>query len=245
MRFLTLQILITLPIISFCQSDTVYYNSKWEKTSKDSAYFYGYIFKSDNLWKKQDFFSSNRQLQMSGSYLDSNCYIKTGTFVWYRQDGKLADSILYKNDFIKEAWYFHENGNKSAHEVFENGKQIRNTTWNEEGIEMDENYRDPVYKNPYKTWKDYILTNMEINQPKAYRKGKIDGFVVIQFFIGKDGFLKDASVLYSSDHPELDEHALNIIKNSPRWTPARQHGRRVIVKREQRFSYPSLSKFDD
>lgn len=245
MRFFMLLFLIILPIISFCQTDTLYYNEKWEKTSKDSAYFYGYIYKSDNIWKKKDFYSSNQQLQMSGSYLDSNRFIKTGIFVWYRQDGKLADSILYENNFIKEAWYFHENGNISAHEIFEKGKLTKISMWNEEGMEIDENYRDPLYKSPYKTWKEYILIGMEINQPKAYRKGKIDGFAVIQFYIGKDGFIRDASVLYSSGHPELDEHALNIIKNSLPWTPPRQHGRRIIAKREQRFTYPSLSKFDD
>lgn len=245
MKIFKLLFLISLPIFSFSQVDTLYYSNKWEITNKDSAKYFGVISKSESFWKKQDYYSSNGQLQMSGTFLDSTCVVKSGLFVWYRENGILKDSIFYENNQIKEAWYFHKNGNKSAHEVFSEGKMVKNLMWNENGLVIDKNYRDTVYKSPFKTWKEYVLLSMELNQPKAYRKGKIDGSVVIQFYIGIDGYIIDATVLHSSGHKELDEHALNIIKNSPRWTPARQHGRKVISRREQKFVYHSLLKFED
>lgn len=245
MKIFALLFFLVLPFICFPQNDTVYFNAKWEKAEKDSAKYYGYIAKSGNLWNKLTFFSANNQLLTSGTFLDSNCTAKSGLFLRYLDNGNLFDSIFYERNQIQKAWYFHTNGKKSAYEEFNEGKLSKNLMWNEDGATIDENYRDPTYPSPYKSWTEYLLLSMELDQPKAYRKGKIDGQVVIEFYIGTDGYLRDINVLQSSGHPELDEHARNIIKNSPRWTPARQHGRKVMARREQRFKYPNLSKFED
>jgi TonB family protein len=244
MKFSLTVLLAIFPFVSFSQIDTTWLDVIWKVSSKDSAIYYRLITKNDGLWLKQDFFKENNQLQMSGNYIDSACLLKTGFFVWHRKDGSLADSILYKNNIKIEAWYFHENGKKSAYEVFENNKQIKNINWNENGIAIDENYRDTVYESKYATWKDYLEAALRMNQPKAYKKGKISGKLTVEFYIGKDGYIINARVIKSSGYLELDNHAIGIINNSPRWTPARQHGRKVISRKEQPFTYPPLYDLD-
>lgn len=106
---------------------------------------------------------------------------------------------------------------------------------------MDNGYKDSVF-NKYPSYKDYIEVNMDRDQPKAYKKGKISGRVTIEFLVGKDGYIISTKLLRSSGYTELDEHALNIIKNSPRFSAVRVHGRKVITGQVHQFHYPSLKE---
>ncbi len=61
----------------------------------------------------------------------------------------------------------------------------------------------------------------------AMTKG-IQGKVVLQFVIGKDGKLEDIKVLKSVD-PLLDQEAIRVVSSSPAWIPGRQDGKAVRV----------------
>ena len=55
------------------------------------------------------------------------------------------------------------------------------------------------------------------------------GRVIVQFVIGKDGTVKDPKVVRGID-PELDEEALRLVRNMPKWKPGKQKGVVVNVK---------------
>jgi TonB family protein len=241
MKAFTILIITVLPSILYAQGDTVY-KGNFFKSSIDTNSSYRVITKHDSTWVKQDFYTKNNQLKTSAVFRDSFYAIRTGFFTRYLIDGTLVDSLRFDNNILKEAWYFHDNGNKSAYEVYENYKLIKNTNWDEQGREMDKNYKDTVFKTNYASWKDYLEVSYDRNQPKAYKKGKIYGKVFIEYTIDKYGYITDAKVKLSSGYPELDEHALNIIKNGPRFTTPRQHGRRITYKAMQQFNYPSLKE---
>lgn len=59
----------------------------------------------------------------------------------------------------------------------------------------------------------------------AVRDG-VQGRVMIDFIIDKDGKVTDARVVRSVD-PELDEEALRVISASPKWKPGRMNGQKV------------------
>lgn len=59
----------------------------------------------------------------------------------------------------------------------------------------------------------------------AVRDG-IQGRVMIDFIIDKDGKVTDARVVRGVD-PELDEEALRVISASPKWKPGRMNGQKV------------------
>ncbi len=68
---------------------------------------------------------------------------------------------------------------------------------------------------------EYIHTNTS-----KYRD--IQSRVIVQFIVDTDGALTNVKVLRSAD-PWLDEQALRIIRDMPRWTPGRHKGRAVPV----------------
>jgi protein TonB len=74
-----------------------------------------------------------------------------------------------------------------------------------------------------KAWLDFIVSNLKY--PKKALKRHIEGTVVVQFIVNKDGSLSNWEAV---DGPtELREAALDVIKKSPRWIPAQQSGKKV------------------
>ena len=65
--------------------------------------------------------------------------------------------------------------------------------------------------------------------PEEAKKNKIEGRVVVSFIIEKDGSVSDVSIVKSVD-PSLDEEAIRLISNMPRWIPGREFGRLERVK---------------
>ena len=77
--------------------------------------------------------------------------------------------------------------------------------------------------------------NTHLTYPaKAVRK-KIEGTVIVQFIVDKNGVLSDISAISG---PELlQTAAVEVIKNSPRWKPAIQDGRAVKSYKKQPISF--------
>jgi protein TonB len=63
----------------------------------------------------------------------------------------------------------------------------------------------------------------------------IQGTVVLQFLVGKDGVLSDIEAQSGPDL--LKEAALNVIKESPRWVPAVQNGKKVKSYKKQPITF--------
>lgn len=75
-----------------------------------------------------------------------------------------------------------------------------------------------------------FLQNHLVYPNKAVRK-RIEGTVLLQFIVGKDGSISDVQAL--SGDPLLVEAALKAMAHSPRWTPAFQKGRAVKSYKKQ------------
>ena len=77
--------------------------------------------------------------------------------------------------------------------------------------------------------------NNTVYPPVAQENG-ITGRVFIEFTIDRDGSLTDIKVMRGVD-PLLDNEALRVIRNSPKWTPGMQRGRAVKVKYTFPFNF--------
>lgn len=69
--------------------------------------------------------------------------------------------------------------------------------------------------------------------PKNARKKKIEGRVIVQFVVEKDGSIGDVKVVRGKD-PSLDKEAVRIIKNLKQFTPGRMGDTPVRVW----YTYP-------
>ena len=73
----------------------------------------------------------------------------------------------------------------------------------------------------------------EVKYPKEAQDKGIQGRVVVQFVVNKDGSISEATVLKSVD-PLLDAESLRVVNAMPNWTPGKQKGEAVRT----RFTIP-------
>jgi len=68
-----------------------------------------------------------------------------------------------------------------------------------------------------------------VKYPTEAVKNKIQGRVVVQFIVEKDGSVSGVTVVRSVD-PLLDREAARVVGSMPKWTPGKQKGQPVRVK---------------
>ena len=74
----------------------------------------------------------------------------------------------------------------------------------------------------------YIAEN--IKYPVIAQENGIQGRVICQFVVNKDGSIVDVVAVRSSGEASLDKEAIRVIKSMPKWKPGKQRGKPVRVK---------------
>ena len=85
----------------------------------------------------------------------------------------------------------------------------------------------PMYPGGMLECMKYLQKNIQYPQ-EAKEKG-IQGRVIIQFIVEKDGSIKDTKVVRGVDS-SLDNEALRVINAMPKWEPGKHKGEAVSVK---------------
>ena len=81
--------------------------------------------------------------------------------------------------------------------------------------------------------------NGNVNYPAKAAKDGVEGRVIVEFVVEKDGSINDVKVVQSVD-PLLDKEAVRVVKSMPSWIPGKQNGVVVRVK----FSIPITFKLE-
>ena len=69
-----------------------------------------------------------------------------------------------------------------------------------------------------------------VKYPVIAQENGIQGRVICQFVVNKDGSIVDVVVVRSSGEPSLDKEALRVINSMPKCKPGKQRGKPVRVK---------------
>jgi len=96
----------------------------------------------------------------------------------------------------------------------------------------------PVFPGGEHAMYKYIGKNLDY--PESARENGIEGRVLVQFKINKDGSITDAKSLQSPNN-DLSEEAERVIKTMPKWKPGKVKGEDVKVN----LIIPILFKIDD
>lgn len=72
----------------------------------------------------------------------------------------------------------------------------------------------------------YKFLAMNVHYPEAAMKLNIQGRVLVQFLVNKDGSISDVSVIQSVS-PDLDTEAVRVTKAMPKWIPAIKNDQKV------------------
>ena len=74
----------------------------------------------------------------------------------------------------------------------------------------------------------YLSNN--VKYPVIAQENGIQGRVVCQFVVERDGSIANVEVVRSSNEASLDREAVRVIKSMPKWKPGKQRGKAVRVK---------------
>lgn len=84
--------------------------------------------------------------------------------------------------------------------------------------------QQPVFNGNINKW---LASNLRY--PPVAAENGIEGRVIVQFVVGKNGDIKNATVVRGVDSA-LDKEALRVVKSMPRWVPGKQNGQSVDCK---------------
>lgn len=84
-------------------------------------------------------------------------------------------------------------------------------------------------------FRDWVAT--QILYPDKARDKGIQGTVIVQFIIEKDGSVSNVQVIRSIDK-QIDDEAVRVVKSSPKWTPGTNKGKPVRVV----YTLPAIFK---
>lgn len=101
-----------------------------------------------------------------------------------------------------------------------------------------ENYRTPNFPGGEGCLDDFIEKNMQY--PLSAKKDSIEGRVFVDFIVNANGKISDVGVLKSVDH-RLDEEAVRIVSNMPKWNYGKNNGKPVAM----RYAIPIDFIFED
>lgn len=88
---------------------------------------------------------------------------------------------------------------------------------------------ESAYPGGMAAWQRYL--NKNLHYPQEAIDQEIQGTVVVQFIVDKEGNVSDVEAI--SGPNELRDEAIRVIKKSGKWTPAIQNGRQVKSYKKQ------------
>lgn len=79
------------------------------------------------------------------------------------------------------------------------------------------------------TFRNWVMQN--IRYPEEATKKGTEGNVVVNFCVGKDGYIKESRItVLESPDKLLSDEVIRVLKSSPQWTPGKQKGNPVVVQ---------------
>ena len=224
-------LLMMMPMMLMAQEaqekDTIWVNDALEAVSRDEATMYALQHIEDDTITAFIYYSREEKPNVMRER-------------YYRQDGTLIEETIltYGKGRYPEKTYlrrlYYPNGQLRYEEAM-SGKDQKIVYYNENGKVV----KRPKQKvEPYMTMPEfpggqealfqYLSAN--VKYPKIAQENGIQGRVIVQFVVAKDGRIENAEVVRSGGDPSLDNEALRVIRKMPRWIPGKQRGKLVRVK---------------
>jgi protein TonB len=94
---------------------------------------------------------------------------------------------------------------------------------------------ESTYPGGMEAWKRYL--NKNFRYPDEAQNSEIQGVVVVQFIVDKEGNVSDVQAVSGPEQGGLREEAVRVIKKSGKWTPAIQNGRQVKSYKNQPITF--------
>jgi protein TonB len=222
-----MKLIIIILMLFFAQptlaqkTDTIWYNSKWEKTQVVSERHYSRVIEtvSANKYLVKDYYETGSK-QMEGFYSSINPEIKNGEFkYWYRSGKKQMDAAYENNEEIQICQYNEQGEITNEWErisivKIENGKPV---------TEFRILQRSPKFPGGKDAMNEFIIKHI-----KYPDNSTIKGKTIVQFTVNIDGKAVNP-IIINSLSPEHDQEVFNLIRKMPKWQPGMQNGKSIAI----------------
>jgi hypothetical protein len=94
-------------------------------------------------------------------------------------------------------------------------------------------YTNPEFNGGTEALEKYVSQNFKVNRKD--KKLNTKGEIIVKFYICVDGNIKKASVLNKGLSVKLNNEALRVISEMPKWKPAKKNG--VLVEAMYAYTF--------
>ena len=210
------------------------WDSAWNNVPKveNASFFTRVRYMNDTCWQHHNYKIGGPMLTLE-EYKDRDAKIPHGRFSYMDHEGRLDSTGLVVEGKFHGTWYFFsDTATVMMKKEYSYGTLL--STWNApDSIKEEKNSPGNVeseFPGPTGAWSRFLIKNF--NYPPAAQSKGIQGTVIVSFTIGIDGRVQD-EFLSKSVEFTLDDEAIRLIKQSPKWIPATQNGRKVKSYKRQ------------
>lgn len=230
MKNLTLVLIVFISALKFTYSQekiVKYYDIHWTEVNDKDYHFKRELIKNEKgEWIVKDYYA-NGKLQMKGGFVSEAMKIKTGHHEYYYENGTKKGVGYYKNNIYDGRWLWYRKDGSLSSVEFYNNKRFRNAIlYNKENkiikttLNQFDILKNAQFKGGSKELQKYISKKLKY-PAKAIENNNI-GKVYVNFIINKSGEVESVKVLKKGNY-YLDKEAIRVIKNMPKWEPAKLH----------------------
>ena len=190
-----------------------------------------YTYRQNNLEGKSVSWHLNGQKSAEATYVQNKREGKA--YAWY-ETGQLKSEFHYvAGNQQGEGLSYYPDGKLKRREYFSKGELIKGKSFTRTGADTAfvPTYTQPSFPGGYAAIGQHIKNTLIY--PDQARRNNIEGLVHVQFIVNKEGFIINPEVVKKLS-PEIDAEALRIVKELPRFTPAKEEGQPVSF----RFTVP-------
>jgi protein TonB len=218
------------------------FDENWKGCRPEDAKYLGCLQKLGDTAYEWKYYHYDGPLMSVETYKDKEATTPHGEFIFYGPNGKM-DSSGYTSEGRKNGWWYFYTDSFSLwkKEKYDMGKLVTSMDLAAIAAEREENRKkneaekhfeevEAIFKGGTEDWIKYIQKN--INFPDRARKLEKEGSLMLQFVVNTDGTTGDFRILRSIEY-SLDEEAIRLIRDSPKWRPAHQDGKLVKAYRRQ------------
>jgi len=215
------------------------FDKDWKATDVKKAKYLLRIKQLDDSSWQWDTYNILGPLIRVEHFKDRNGEIAEGEVVFFNAKGTIDSVHNYKNGLADGEWqYTNDTGRMVFAKVYTAGRLIRTKDLIKEDDSLEKikpkvlegEEVESEFPEGAKGWGSYLAKNLRY--PERALKNEIQGKVWVQFIVDTLGNVISPEIARSVEF-SIDEEALRLIKQSPKWIPATQKGRKVKSYKRQ------------
>ncbi len=220
-QILLLLILFSVTTGSISAQDTLYFSKKGkELKTADNAYRYKVIKNLSDNTIEEKLYSMSGQIKHLVHKRKKNTRKLHGIAKYWHKEGSLMSDLNYrKGKKHGLQLYYWEDGTICRKEIYKKGKLKKGECWNRKGEQVE---YFPRFIQGYlgKNRRDIIrYIEKHTKYPEFSQWINQEGKVLVRFEVDSSGNVIDARIVKSISQ-NLDNEALRVVNNMPKWTPS-------------------------